>query len=42
MSTGKHILALDQDATSSRVILFDRAQNIFGIGITNQRETTIL
>ena len=34
---GKYILALDQGTTSSRVILFDREQNILGI---SQREFT--
>ena len=28
---GKYILALDQGTTSSRVILFDRDQNILGV-----------
>ena len=37
MSTGKYVLALDQGTTSSRVILFDRAQNILGV---SQRELT--
>ena len=34
---GKYILALDQGTTSSRVILFDREQNILGV---SQREFT--
>ena len=34
---GKYILALDQGTTSSRAILFDRAQNIIGV---SQREFT--
>ena len=34
---GKYILALDQGTTSSRVILFDRDQNILGV---NQKEFT--
>ena len=34
---GKYILALDQGTTSSRVILFDREQNIQGI---SQKEFT--
>ena len=34
---GSYILALDQGTTSSRVILFDREQNILGI---SQREFT--
>ena len=39
MSMGKYILALDQGTTSSRAILFDRAQNILGVG---QKEFTQL
>ena len=34
---GKYILALDQGTTSSRVILFDRDQNILGV---SQKEFT--
>ena len=37
MSMGKYILALDQGTTSSRVILFDRDQNILGV---SQKEFT--
>ena len=37
MSTGKYVLALDQGTTSSRVILFDQAQNILGV---SQKEFT--
>ena len=37
MSMGKYILALDQGTTSSRAILFDRAQNIL---CASQREFT--
>ena len=35
--SGKYILALDQGTTSSRVILFDRDQNILGV---SQKEFT--
>ena len=35
--SGKYILALDQGTTSSRVILFDREQNILGV---SQKEFT--
>ena len=34
---GKYILALDQGTTSSRVILFDKEQNILGV---SQKEFT--
>ena len=36
---GSYVLALDQGTTSSRAILFDRAQNILG---TAQKEVTQL
>lgn len=37
-----YILALDQGATSSRALPVDRAGQVAAVGITNQRETTVL
>lgn len=39
----KYILSIDQGTTGSRAIVYDRKGNkIAAIGITNQRETTVI